>query len=248
MLMVIIFMFALSIVILVAIFLQEEPEQGQVVVGGDGATVAETLEAYFGSIGLTMLHLFMCTTGGIEWSVYYEALQPTGVINCVLFLFFVAFTQMAVLNIILGIFVDTALKNMVAENEERAAQNAAEEQQIADELREICHELDTYGNDGLLSAVEWRRAVETRKLQYHLELAGFRVGEVKEFVDHMFTGEVEDAMHIDKFVELIMRFRGHASCFDMQMVLHEVGEVKFSLQSAIRGAVQSLTGASRPVL
>jgi hypothetical protein len=131
------------------------------------------------------------------------------------------------LNIILGIFVDDAMKNMVLEKEERAEEHAAERKLIADELREICYELDANG-DKMLSAAEWRRAVETRKLHTYLELAGFRASEVKEFLDHMLAGE-EEAIHIDMFVDLIMRFRGEATCWDMQMLLHAVEEVKASL-------------------
>jgi hypothetical protein len=231
MLFVILFIFALIIVIRVASFLQEEPGQGGAVVGENGETVTDILEANYGSIGLTILHLFMCSTGGNDWSVYYDPLRPTGAINCILFLFFIAFTQIALLNIILGIFVDDAMKNMVADKNERAEEYAEEQLQIASELREICYELDVNG-DAKLSAAEWRRTVGSPKVQNYLELMGFRASEVKEFLDHMCEGAEDDTIHIETFVDMIMRFRGTASCFDMQVVLHAVEEVKALLQDA----------------
>merc|ERR1740121_986568 len=120
-----------------------------------------------------MLHLFMCSTGGNDWSVYYEPLEPTGTINCGIFCFFIVFTQIALLNIILGIFVDDAMKNMMAEKDERALHHAEEQRQTARELRELCEELDTNG-DNMLSMEEWRGAIRQDKFRNYLDMMDFR--------------------------------------------------------------------------
>jgi hypothetical protein len=224
MLLVILFLFALVIVIRVASFLQEEPIHRELVVGESGETVTDLLEANYGSIGLTILHLFMCSTGGNDWSVYYDPLRPTGEINCILFLFFIAFTQIALLNIILGIFVDDAMKNMIADKDEKAEEHAEEMLQTEAELRELLYDLDTNG-DAMVSKAEWLVGLQSPKIHNYLEMMGFRASEARDFLDVICEGD-EDAIHIDRFVDMVMRFRGTSSCFDMQMVLHAVDEVR----------------------
>lgn len=226
MLTIIILLFSLVIVAQVTTFLKDESGQGEIVMDQNGGrSLHDMLEASYGSIGLTMLHLFMCVTGGSNWSEYYFPLEPTGVINCMLFLLFVAFTQIALLNIILGIFVDGAMKNMEADKEEEAEKHADKQQNIANNLRELCYEMDGDG-DGKLSTVEWRRAIKKPKVKKQLEVMNFRLSEVKEFLGHMCAGGEEDMIHIELFVDSIMRFRGSSSCFDMQMVLHSLNELK----------------------
>jgi hypothetical protein len=245
MLVVILFLFALMIVIRAASFLEEEPGHGEAVIGENGETVKDTLEAHYGSVGLTILHLFICCTGG-DWSVYYDSLVPTGAINCTLFLFFIAFTQVALLNIILGVFVDDAMKIMLADRDERVQEHAEEQLQIESHLRRICYELDRNG-DAMLSSVEMLSAVETPKIHNFLEMMGFRASEVKEFIEHMFAEGEDTLIDIETFVDMIMRFRGTASCFDMQMVLYAVEEVKALVEGAqnVRDRPHPLAGSKQ---
>lgn len=226
MLTIIILLFSLVIVAQVTTFLKDESGQGEIVMDQHGGiSLHDMLEASYGSVGLTMLHLFMCVTGGSDWSDYYFPLEPTGVINSMLFLLFVAFTQIALLNIILGIFVDSAMKNIEADKEETAEKHAEEQQNMANDLRALCYEMDGNG-DGKLSTVEWRHAIKKPKVKKYLEMMNFRVSEVKEFLDHMCLDATEDTIHIDLFVDSMMRFRGSSSCFDMQMVLQALNELK----------------------
>lgn len=224
MLLVILFMFALILVIQVTGFLQEESDSLE-------STTKLDLEMAYGSVGVTIVHLFMSSTGGQDWGDYYEPLRQTGAVNCALFLFFIAFTHIALLNIILGVFVDGAMKNLVAQRDEKAEEHAVEQREIANELKQLFHELDTDSN-GKLSSVELRRAVKTPKIQNQLELLDFRASEVKEFIGHMCAGNDEDSVDIETFVCAIMRFRGSASCYDMQIVLHAIDELKVSLLGA----------------
>jgi hypothetical protein len=232
MLLVVLFLFALVLVIRVTSFLQEEPEMGQVVIGPHGVTVIDSIEESYGSVGLTVLHLFMCATGGNDWSNYYNPLKATGWVNCLIFLFFVAFTQVAVLNIILGIFVDDAMKNIIADKDEKAEEQADEQMRIADELREICHEVDA-GHDGRLTPQEFKRAVTTPRFKTFLEMMDFRASEIQDFLALLCTGKERQGVNIDTFVNLCMRFRGPASCLDMQMVMAAIEDAKNFLHRSL---------------
>jgi hypothetical protein len=227
MLMIILFMFALMLVLRLASYFKE---------GGsfDDPMVEDKIMKIYGNVGLTMLHLFMVTTGGKEWSVYYKPLEETGEINCMIFILFIAFTHIAVMNIILGIFVDDAMKHMIAERDERLQEHEQEHLQMAKNLRELFGEMDVDGNSKL-SRDEWHRAFSKRKFQVHLDMMGFRSSEVIEFLDLMHDNSEEGTFDIDTFVRSCMRFRGPASCFDMQLLLNEVKQNKDLIRS-LQGA------------
>lgn len=221
------FLFSLAFVIRVTSFLTESGHDD--IVMSKGNTAKEALAEHFGSVSVTMVHLFMCITGGNDWSIYYMALEHTGTLNCMIFLLFIAFTEIALCNIILGIFVDSAIKNVVTDKDDKAERHAEEQQKVRARLLKLCYQLDEDG-DGRLTPVEWRRAIRNARVKRHLEMMDFRASDVKQFIDYMCAGHDEEAIHIEKFVDSVLRFRGSSSCFDMQIVLHAIHELKTSLQ------------------
>jgi len=72
--------------------------------------VTPDLERYFGSLGDTLLTFFQAITGGVDWG---EAVKPLMVhISPVLapvFALYIAFAMLAVMNIVTGVFVESAL-------------------------------------------------------------------------------------------------------------------------------------------
>merc|ERR1719433_2183196 len=69
----------------------------------------EGLRENFGTLGASTLTLYMAMAGGRSWGEYYYFLEPIPVQYRLLFLAFLAFTIFAVLNIVTGVFVDSAI-------------------------------------------------------------------------------------------------------------------------------------------
>jgi len=184
----------------------------------------EDLLNNYGGIGMTFHHLFEATTGGNDWSIYFFPLVETGYVNCGIFYFFVVFTQIAVLNIILGVFVDSAMKSMEGGYEERAQDFAEYQKQMQDDLTTMCKEIDG-DDDGKLSMHEWQDAMKKDKFINHLAVMECRHFEVKEYLNMMCNDTIDGCIDIDVFVRACMRFKGAASCYDMQLVLHAVQDL-----------------------
>eukprot|EP00927_Polykrikos_kofoidii_P083971 TRINITY_DN8737_c0_g1_i1.p1 TRINITY_DN8737_c0_g1~~TRINITY_DN8737_c0_g1_i1.p1 ORF type:complete len:664 (-),score=86.33 TRINITY_DN8737_c0_g1_i1:126-2057(-) len=81
-----------------------------------------TLLSRFGTVQEAALTLFQSTTGGADWGEAYEMLAYIGNGSQYLFLFYVCFTQVAVLNIVTGVFVDSAFQAAKQSSDELAAQ------------------------------------------------------------------------------------------------------------------------------
>jgi hypothetical protein len=211
-------LFALVFVLRVATFLADEADSLD-------EDVVKALVHVYGSVEIAFMHLFEATTGGNDWIIFYEPLEVTGIINCGIFYFFVAFTQIAVLNIILGVFVDTAMKSMVGDKEERMQEFVENQRQMRNDLTELCAEAD-YDKDGKLSEEEWQMAMQNDKLINYLDLMEWRPSEVRDFLNLMCKNTRDGTIDIDIFVRACMRFKGSASCYDMQIVLNAVEDLR----------------------
>merc|ERR1712045_126720 len=82
------------------------------------AAHGETLEAdersrlilLFGRVEVAMMNLFKSTTGGTDWEVFYDNVISRSAMSAVLYIFFIGFMQVALMNILTGIFVEKAMK------------------------------------------------------------------------------------------------------------------------------------------
>jgi len=79
---------------------------------------SEDLHTYYSTLFSTMLSLFQCITGGMDWR---DALDPLtsqlGPVMALPFLLYIAFAMMGLLNVITGVFVESALKNTKKDQE-----------------------------------------------------------------------------------------------------------------------------------
>merc|ERR1740121_3333502 len=81
----------------------------------------------FPSVHRSMITLFMASNAGEDWVVHYRVLEQTGSFNKHAYIVYIAFIQIAVMNIILGIFVDKAMKNLSSESADALREHMKEE-------------------------------------------------------------------------------------------------------------------------
>merc|ERR1712087_989254 len=143
--------------------------------------------------------------------------------------------------------VDDAMKNMDPVKEKKALEHAKERQQTEAELRELCQEIDVEGH-GKLTYEGWVAAIGRYELRSYLNMMDFRASEVMHFVEMMCKESPDGQVDIHTFVKGCMRFRGPASCFDMQNVLSAVRECTRHLElqeQALEQLVQANRSTSR---
>jgi len=78
--------------------------------------VVDDIDTYWGGVATSTTTLYLAITGGADWEVLAGPVKETGNIYYLLFLFYIAFTSFAVLNVLTGMFVETA--NAVAQEDE----------------------------------------------------------------------------------------------------------------------------------
>lgn len=70
----------------------------------------EELRKYFGGVGISMLYMFECLFGGQDWDVFLQPLRHAfGDVMVFPFLLYISFAELAILNVVTGVFVDNVL-------------------------------------------------------------------------------------------------------------------------------------------
>merc|ERR1719487_178838 len=111
-------MFALIFYIFGLCFLQgvtswlEDDLKNDNIISGYWKSQADSL---FGSVAGSMLTLYMCIMGGIEWHDVSQLLLKVGPVYNYLFIFYITFLTFAVLNVVTGLFVDRLMSTARAD-------------------------------------------------------------------------------------------------------------------------------------
>jgi hypothetical protein len=202
----------------------------------------EHLKLTFGSVYAGMESFLMASTGGEDLGLYYTHLKDIGYGSSAIFLLFIMFLQIAMMNIILGTFVQHATESMQQDEIENAHNLTEESKRIETQLRSLCRAADL-DSSGTLSLAEWRRCVNEPPMGELLFALGFPRHNIDTFLAMLAskTGTVS----IDKFVNGCVRLRGPASSFDMNQVLAELMATRASMLTEM-DALKSLVSSNSP--
>jgi hypothetical protein len=107
-------LFSLVFVQLIEDYLSENIQNGCVgntdPVLGDGC-LNDHLMYHFGSVQKAVLSLYMATSGGNDWSLYYNLMWRVDPMTAGVFLFYTAFYFFGIFNLLTGMFVDKAVRH-----------------------------------------------------------------------------------------------------------------------------------------
>eukprot|EP00931_Biecheleriopsis_adriatica_P021867 TRINITY_DN14181_c0_g1_i1.p1 TRINITY_DN14181_c0_g1~~TRINITY_DN14181_c0_g1_i1.p1 ORF type:complete len:526 (+),score=85.59 TRINITY_DN14181_c0_g1_i1:625-2202(+) len=190
----------------------------------DFKELRERVVECFGSVMTAMTTLFQTCTGGDDWSGFYKVAQITGDQNAVIFVCFVAFSQIALLNILTGIFVEGAMKAAQPEREIQAWEVHKTEKETEAELRRLC-EAVAKGSNGILNREDFTNELMNGRLKAYFSLLGLDVKDAQKFfsmLEILSDGQVD----VDAFVYGCLRMKGTATCLDMQYLLFETKTIR----------------------
>jgi hypothetical protein len=211
---------------------------------------SQWLEIMYGGVLQSILTLFRASTGGDDWAVAYEVIAQTGAFGALIYLVFIAFTQLALINIITGIFVESAMQTLRPDREMLTMEQRRIESEHAAEMERLCRLGDADGS-GTISPQEFEKMLARGRLPRLLTLLGLSKHHVVEFFTTMseLSPQTEGEVDIRSFVQACMQLKGAATNFDVQMIhaelrsmwqksdsrLSDISEKLYALESLIDG-------------
>lgn len=178
------------------------------------------LRRYFGTLFSSTLSLYMAMTGGEDWATVYHALDLLPLEYRQLFLVFVTFAILALLNVVTAVFVGTAMQRSQHDAELMIQQELENKDEFVSTLQQVFDELDTNGS-GALSFEEFEQHMNDEKITAYLRTLDINVSQVCTLftlLDVDQTGEVD----IDEFATGLLRLKGGATSMDMAVLRYQL--------------------------
>ncbi|CAE7597918.1 CACNA1S [Symbiodinium natans] len=176
----------------------------------------EDLKKYFGSLSSSILTLYSSMSGGEDWTVYFHVLAdklpwpyPS------LFLFFVTFAVFAVVNVVTGVFVDTAIEKNQSDKELAVQEELRNKRLRMNWIRDVFSELDSSG-DGTVTQEEFESQLNHEAVIAYFNTLKLDVSDAKTLF-RMLDSDGSEGVNIDEFVSGCYRLSGEATTLHTQV-------------------------------
>jgi len=171
------------------------------------------LSRHWGNLFKSMFTLFKSISGGLSWDEAVFPMHKVGPLWVVCFTAYISFTYLAVLNVVTGIFCQSAIET-AQQNEDLAVQiQIANKQAYIDRIMKVFKTIDDDASG----------AITKEELQEHLEdpdmEAVFSSLEIEtadaETLFALLDADGGNEIEVDEFVKGLMRLRGNAKRADV---------------------------------
>jgi hypothetical protein len=166
----------------------------------------EDLIRDFGSSPEAVFTLFKVSTGGMHWNAMFNTLLQVDSVYGIVFIAFVIFTLLLFLNVVTGVFIDSALKR----SKMHEVENKSDE---ADTIKDMLRKAELENTDGLVSKEEFLAFLATPYGKEQLTMLGLENAEalgIYELLDKNGCHKLD----IDELASGCSRFTQPMRCAD----------------------------------
>jgi len=207
----------------------------------DQLDVDERLLTYFGDLPRAILSLYQAMSGGVDWGdVSGPLIDHISPMQGIIFVIYIAFTVLALMNVVTGVFVEGSLRRAKAE----------EQTLIVAQLRSMFREVDV-DQSGRLSVAEFQALLAKSEMIEYMKEIDVDIDEAQALfviLDHDQSGQID----YNEFVFGALRLRGAARAFDVMLLSHDNRQAVFNLmrrfdriESKCEQIIDSCMGAGR---
>mmetsp|Transcript_71803 Transcript_71803/g.202715 ORF Transcript_71803/g.202715 Transcript_71803/m.202715 type:complete len:255 (+) Transcript_71803:1651-2415(+) len=187
----------------------------------NAAHVFEDLNAFYGNLARTMLSLFQAVSGGLDWD---DLLAPLiihiSVLLAPLFCFYIAFTILAMLNVVTAIFVESVLETTKKDKNLFMVNN----------VRELFNEVEGGVRTGEMDWGTFQEKLETPPM-----IEFFKAMDIdrSEAVCLFRLLDLDNGGSVDaeEFLSGCLRLRGPAKALDLALLISEVAKISQQIKT-----------------
>lgn len=180
---------------------------------------AGVMKAYFGNLYETMVTLLASATGGNDWIMYADLLRLCSPkeVYMMIFMFYIVFTVVGLLNVVTGIFVDSAV---CTRTEDEVIETWKTEQKNTSEtLRNIFKDGDA-DDSGTMTITEFRAHLLNPWVRAYF--SGLEIDPSDAVsIFTLIAREGCDEVEISEFVSGVMKLKGHAKSVDVLTLMYD---------------------------
>jgi hypothetical protein len=188
----------------------------------------EVMQGFYGSLWRTMYTLFLAMSGGISWGEVAAPWLLTNWVFFVLFMLFIFFALFSVLNIVTGVFVDSAIQAAQRDRSVMVEKQRAEAVSTKAYLLVLLEEIDTDGT-GYITKEELDEAMLHDHIKAYFEAMSIDTDSLDLLVN-MLDDNGDGNIDIEEFIEGLQRLKGEAKSFDIHMMMMQNRSVLKTVQ------------------
>lgn len=179
----------------------------------------KAIDYHWGSLLRCIYSLYLAMTNGISWGALAEPLFNISPWLGIIFLLYVSFAILALMNIVTAVFVDGALQKAAAQRDMMVEQELVGKKRLVENLREIFYEADQDASGGLTRA-EFCAKLDDERVQAYMHALHIHYENPSELF-----GTVDDdgdgVINIDDFVGKLVSMKGSANAADIKFLISQ---------------------------
>eukprot|EP00930_Biecheleria_cincta_P045176 TRINITY_DN31145_c0_g1_i1.p1 TRINITY_DN31145_c0_g1~~TRINITY_DN31145_c0_g1_i1.p1 ORF type:complete len:576 (+),score=95.76 TRINITY_DN31145_c0_g1_i1:87-1814(+) len=188
--------------------------------GDDMSTMADGYRVvYFDSLPNTMLTLFMSIAGGVSWEQPLAVLREISELWLFAFLFYISFTYFAVLNVVTGVFCQSAIDSAQSDHDAVLQTILNNKQANVEKLQALFSEIDK-DNNGIITYSMFEEKVNDSAVQTYFESLEIDVWDAWTFFK-LLDDDGGGGIEAEEFLMGCLRLRGSARAVDMAKLCHD---------------------------
>jgi len=175
---------------------------------------------FFSTFARTMLTLFASVLGGEDWlKILITMMNESYSVSIIVFVMYMTFMILGILNIITGIFVESTLA--IAHLDKEVVTQAEIERKVyyTQALRQLFVEFDTM-DSGVLVRENFMRYIHSPKVEAYLSGLGLDCSEVENLFN-LLDVDSSGCIDLDEFVMGLFRLKGAAKNIDVATIMIE---------------------------
>ncbi|CAE7204685.1 Sodium channel protein type 11 subunit alpha [Symbiodinium microadriaticum] len=182
------------------------------------ADVLDAATRYFGTLLTSMIALFMSITGGVSWE---EVLKPLGYVSdfwkaC--FIWFIAFSYLAVLNVVTAVFCQSAIESAQSDHATLIQNMLDNKEQHLQKLRTLFDKIGHHdvGGGGITFPM-FEEKISSQTVRDYFEMLGLDVWDPWAFFK-LLDSDAGGVVELEEFFLGCLRFSGAATAMEVGQV------------------------------
>uniref|UniRef100_A0A7S4QXF7 EF-hand domain-containing protein n=1 Tax=Alexandrium monilatum TaxID=311494 RepID=A0A7S4QXF7_9DINO len=184
------------------------------------APETQELITHYGTLDRSILTLFMAMSGGQDWGMYYDALRELSAQYRALFLLYITFAIFAVVNIVTGVFVESAMQSNNTDREVIVLEEMESKKTYLKSMREVFDEMDE-DDTGCITMEEFERKLNDQRVIAYFNALKLDVSDART-VFRLLDYDQSNEVNIDEFISGCYRLQGESRSLDMKIMQCEV--------------------------
>jgi len=154
----------------------------------------------------------------MDWDDVVKALAEVGAVNVLLFVFYIIFVQLVVMNVVTGLFLQSAIEQAQQDQEHGIQVRLEEKQVFVERLETLFKELDLT-NDGSISLQEFEAHLQSEHMQALLQTFEIENADAWTFFK-LLDADGGGSVDIDEFVSGCIRLKGNARSIQIAQLMY----------------------------